>query len=99
MAGENPGYLAWLRQQPCVLGHLNQCRGHIEAHHHTHGRGLGQKSSDRYAMPLCHRHHMDFHNARGHFRGATHADRTAFQDEHCNAHWAIYDRPVRKDVF
>jgi hypothetical protein len=49
----NPRYLAWIRTQPCVV--CGARRG-IEAAH-TGPRGLGQKSPDRSAIPLCFRHH------------------------------------------
>jgi hypothetical protein len=46
-------YLAWIRTQPClVCGHTRW----IEAAH-TGLRGLGQKSSDYTAIPLCVAHH------------------------------------------
>lgn len=49
----NPRYLAWIRTQPCcVCG----SRRRIEASH-TGPHGLGQKSPDSSAIPLCRRHH------------------------------------------
>ncbi len=58
----NPRYLAWIRTQPCVV--CGARRG-IEASH-TGPRGIGQKSSDLSAIPLCHRHHRSgkdsYHN-------------------------------------
>jgi len=96
---KDPGYLAWLRTQRCVLGFLRECFGAPVAHHHTHGRGMGQKASDRRAMPFCTRHHDDFHNARGHFKTMKRQQRRDFQDEHCGAHWAAYSRAPREDVF
>ena len=49
----NPRYLAWIRTQPCVV--CGATRG-IEASH-TGPHGLGQKSPDSSAIPLCYRHH------------------------------------------
>lgn len=49
----NPQYLAWIRTQPCVI--CGERRG-IEASH-TGPHGLGQKSPDTSAIPLCHKHH------------------------------------------
>jgi hypothetical protein len=46
-------YLAWIRTLPCVV--CGSTRG-IEASH-TGPHGLGQKSSDFSAIPLCYRHH------------------------------------------
>ncbi len=49
----NPKYLAWIRTQPCLV-----CgsRRWVEAAH-TGPHGLGQKSPDTSAVPLCARHH------------------------------------------
>lgn len=49
----NPKYLAWIRSRPCVV--CGASRG-IEASH-TGLHGLGQKSPDSSAIPLCARHH------------------------------------------
>ena len=46
-------YLAWIRTLPCAV--CGSMRG-IEASH-TGPHGLGQKSSDYAAIPLCSRHH------------------------------------------
>jgi hypothetical protein len=49
----NPRYLAWIRTQPCcVCGSTRD----IEASH-TGPRGIGQKSPDSSAIPLCAKHH------------------------------------------
>jgi hypothetical protein len=49
----NPKYLAWIRTQSCLV-----CgsRRWVEAAH-TGPHGLGQKSPDTSAVPLCARHH------------------------------------------
>ena len=49
----NPAYLQWIRTLPCAV-----CRGTrgVEAAH-TGPHGLGQKSPDWSAIPLCWRHH------------------------------------------
>ena len=49
----NPKYLAWIRTHPCVV--CGGSRG-IEASH-TGPHGLGQKSPDSSAIPLCAKHH------------------------------------------
>lgn len=46
-------YLAWIRTLPCII--CGETRG-IEASH-TGPHGLGQKSSDYSAVPLCVKHH------------------------------------------
>ena len=49
----NPGYLRWIRSLPCVVCRTTRA---VEAAH-TGPHGLGQKSSDLSAIPLCGRHH------------------------------------------
>src|ERR1700693_3817904 len=49
----NPKYLAWIRTHSCVV--CGASRG-IEASH-TGPHGLGQKSPDSSAIPLCAKHH------------------------------------------
>ena len=49
----NPKYLAWIRTQPCLVCGSTRW---IEAAH-TGPHGLGQKSPDTSAVPLCAIHH------------------------------------------
>jgi hypothetical protein len=49
----NPGYLRWIRTLPCSVCRTTRA---VEAAH-TGPHGLGQKSSDLSAIPLCSRHH------------------------------------------
>jgi hypothetical protein len=49
----NPRYLAWIRTQPCCI--CGSRKG-IEASH-TGPHGIGQKSPDTSAIPLCAKHH------------------------------------------
>ena len=49
----DPRYLAWIRTLPCLV--CGSMRG-IEASH-TGPHGLGQKSPDSSAIPLCAKHH------------------------------------------
>lgn len=67
----DPKYLAWLREQWCAICEFRPGSeagtGHIEAAH-VGERGLGQKSDDRAAIPLCVRHHRtgaDSHHVLG----------------------------------
>ena len=60
-----PGFLAYLRRQPCEARHLGGCQGRIEAAHIRFsdgpGRcnpGAGRKNHDRHANPLCRHHHQ-----------------------------------------
>jgi hypothetical protein len=49
----NPGYLRWIRSLSCSVCRTTRS---VEAAH-TGPHGLGQKSSDLSAIPLCARHH------------------------------------------
>lgn len=61
----DPGFLAYLRRQPCEARHLGDCEGPIEAAHvrfSDAGKGIvnpgmGRKNHDRNANPLCRHHH------------------------------------------
>lgn len=71
------GYLAFLRRQPCSVGHIygfTRCSGHIDAAHiRTHkpgGRptGMQRKPDDCRATSLCRRHHTEQHDAGNELR-------------------------------
>jgi hypothetical protein len=49
----HPGYLQWIRTLPCSVCRTTRA---VEAAH-TGPHGLGQKSSDLSAIPLCPSHH------------------------------------------
>ncbi len=75
--------LEWLRTQPCqasLLPGAGPCYGPVEAHHNTHGRGMGQKVPDSATFSLCHQHHMAFHDAKGVFRHWNRATRREWQE-------------------
>lgn len=74
-----PTYLQWLRGRSCYLdGHRNGgCglgepprRSPVEAAHVDHGgdKGMSTKASDRFAIPLCQRHHDEQSGKIGEFR-------------------------------
>jgi hypothetical protein len=87
MGGENPAYLRDVKRLRCLAAsspgrHLfpnlpTPCRGPVEAHH-AGPRGMGQKAPDDTAIPLCTRHHRDWHGATGLFAGWEAARRRAF---------------------
>ena len=58
----NPAYLRWIRSLPCSVC---RTRWQIEAAH-TGPHGMGQKSSDLSAIPLCARHHRTGNDAYHH---------------------------------
>lgn len=67
----DPGFLAYLRRQPCEAAHLGGCFGPIEAAHIRFsdgpGRrnpGAGRKNHDRHANPLCRHHHQHDQHTR-----------------------------------
>lgn len=91
MAGEDPGYLAWLRAGPCCLAGKHPCNGPVQAHHNTSGRGMSQKSSDKRAFPLCMWHHRTFHDLTGYFRGWLKAQIREWQDGHSASYRKRYE--------
>jgi hypothetical protein len=62
-----PGYLKWLRQQPCACGCGSPApsdAAHLRAGSVKYGKratGLQEKPSDKWALPLKHAHHMAQH--------------------------------------
>jgi len=58
-------YLAWIRRLPCIAGLVEGgCDGPVQAAHlrmaggGRRNPGLGAKPDDRFATPLCERHHL-----------------------------------------
>lgn len=65
-------YLSFIRSHHCsfwVRGNPGGCEGRTEAHHlldpEVGERGMGMKSSDENAVPLCMKHHRELHAERG----------------------------------
>lgn len=62
----DPGFLAFLRRQPCAVRHMGGCAGAVQAAHirfsdSRQGRGnpgLGTKNHDRFCTALCEAHHI-----------------------------------------
>lgn len=74
-----PQYLAWLGKRKCYLAkhRAGGCglgdpprKSPVEAAHVDHGgdKGMGTKASDRFAIPLCQRHHDEQSGKIGEFR-------------------------------
>jgi hypothetical protein len=65
MADRDERYLRYIREQPCcVCGGIDVDPHHIRVGSIGDGKlaaGMGQKSSDRWAVPLCRRHHDQCH--------------------------------------
>ena len=82
MAGEDPTYVAEVKQLRCraaVLG--GDCSGGWPDAHHAGPRGLSQRAHDRTCIPLCRRHHREWHDAAGVFRTWRKAERAAWAEE------------------
>jgi len=66
-------YLEWIRSRPCIVptrfpaGWPTACDGVTEAHH-CGPRAMGRKASDRDTVPVCTRHHFEYHACAGTFR-------------------------------
>jgi hypothetical protein len=61
---KSPTYLDWLRGLPCIICRDNTTTeaAHVRYGDLEHGKrptGLGERPDDRWALPLCHRHHTD----------------------------------------
>lgn len=62
----DPGFLAYLRRQPCEARGFGPCSGPIEAAHVRYSDaaagainpGMQRKNHDRHANPLCRGHHQ-----------------------------------------
>ncbi len=62
----DPGFLAFLRRQPCAAAHVGGCSGPIQAAHIRYSDvkagsvnpGMGRKNHDRFATALCEAHHI-----------------------------------------
>lgn len=55
-------YLDYIRGQDCLVN--NDCAGNVIPHHIITG-GKGKKCSDFYAIPLCHKHHIEGLHQKG----------------------------------
>jgi hypothetical protein len=49
-------FMIFVKRLRCCARHLGPCLGPVEADH-VGPRGLGQKSDDRFVIPLCTGHH------------------------------------------
>jgi hypothetical protein len=75
MAREDSPYTDYIHRLPC---HICQAQP-VEAHHRT-GAGLALRAHDREQIPLCYRHHREFHDAAGYFRGWLKEQRDQWQN-------------------
>ncbi|MDQ2762674.1 MAG: hypothetical protein M3Y22_04045, partial [Pseudomonadota bacterium] len=56
-----PGFLAYVRQRPCILEGTGECRGKVRACHWDEAgdKGVATKVSDKFALPMCDGHHAE----------------------------------------
>lgn len=92
MANEDPAYLEWIRSLPCASPD-EPCLHKSEAHHKT-GAGMGLRSPDWTAIPLCRVHHAAFHECRPPFDW-THIKRQLWHDSWARVLHHIYDNARR----
>jgi hypothetical protein len=95
----DPGFLAYLRRQPCEAAHMGGCSGRIEAAHIRFsdgpGRrnpGAGRKNHDRHANPLCRHHHQHDQHRRSERGFWASLGKDAY--DRAAAHFAAYTRPL-----
>ena len=58
-----PGHLAWVRGFACACFKHGDCEGRIEAAHvdYAGGKGASLKVHDKFAVPMCAKHHAEQH--------------------------------------
>lgn len=81
--GSDPAYLEWVRSLACCvywIGGLNWngCDQRVHAHHAGRRPGVSMKADDKTAIPLCDRHHRQWHDANGVFAGLSKLERFAW---------------------
>jgi hypothetical protein len=69
LAGEDPEYLAFVREQSCLNAGHGSCWGSMHAHHPQGGKGMGTRNHDHRAVPLCTKHHTERHALSGAWKG------------------------------
>lgn len=62
----SPKHLAFVRTKPCMIvnDEGENCNGQARSHHLTFlkgKRGIGQKVSDEWCIPICDKHHYHLH--------------------------------------
>ena len=62
-----PKHRDFVRMLPCAVAYRGGCAGVVEFAHVRASRdaGAGRKPSDRYGVPLCHKHHILDQHVRG----------------------------------
>lgn len=78
LARRCPAHLQWLRGRICCTS-AEDCSGKIEAAHvdRAGGKGTGLKVADWHAVPLCARHHQEYHRGAATFEARRRIDLVA----------------------
>jgi hypothetical protein len=90
---EDQVYLRNVRGLPCLLAWTKKCLGRVHAHHAGERPGMSRKAPDDTAVPLCVRHHVEWHDASGHFASLDKAGRRLWAEA------AIVDTQTRLAPF
>ena len=78
--GSDLSYLEAVRKLPCLapldisMPAASMCEGPVVAHH------AGPKSNDSTGVPLCWKHHQNWHDLNGVFKGWMKSDRRLWAD-------------------
>lgn len=96
----DPGFLAYLRRQPCEARHMGDCAGPIHAAHVRYSDaskgsvnpGMGRKNHDRHANPLCEHHHLHDQHKRNERAFWQSLGKDAYDT--AARHYATYRRPA-----
>lgn len=94
MANEDQDYTDWLRQRPCC-----SCGRHGVQVHHKTGAGMGLRSHDHDAMPLCIPCHSDLHCLTGRFATWNREELREWQSQQAAMHRAGYKPPASQTDF
>jgi len=86
MAGEDETYLIWIRVQRCCFCDA----GAPSDPHHKTGGGMGTKSHDNTAIPLCRRCHQAFHDHVKMFRWWDKEQKRNWHEAMIRLHRALY---------
>lgn len=109
--GDDPRYLRWVRKWPCVVGG-RKCGKRSRAHHAIEmggqqERGMSLKAPDSETLPLCEKHHTQFHLRQGFCKGWSDEQRRVFQQDEIDRLRAIWkdeqelgvtQEPMRKAI-
>ena len=92
--------LDWIRAQPCCAPGNRRAFprfGRVCAHHSTYDRALSRKTSNDQTMPLCCRHHGDFHGLTGAFKGWVRDQLRAWQSEQAARYQELWDKRAERE--